>query len=268
MPRGMIDSFRSRDVVQGRSGQRKGTRLAGLAMLGLLLLGAGGAQGKPPKLGQLDAGGKKQCGPGDTVVKMDPMEAKLKCKEGFHECEGELPLKAKNCTGQYMEFTKLELYEHDRRTMEMEFSPTSIVPPGLAWKTTIPWTTPGEVQAVVYYRTPGEKDSDTVRAVVKVSNKTLDDAMAACEKCNGKWGRYGINATEGCNCRPKDAGKVCTDGDQCKGQCMFERFDNTGKEYGKCSDTERVTGCWNIVQHGASKYPPRLPIPRKLPTCL
>ena len=77
-----------------------------------------------------------------------------------------------------------------------------------------------------------------------------------------------LNATEGCNCRPKDAGKVCTDGDQCKGQCMFERFDNTGKEYGKCSDTERVTGCWNIVQHGASKYPPRLPIPRKLPTCL
>jgi len=215
-----------------------------------------------------DAAGSRKCPPGETTVKVTPLELKLKCKDGFHECEADIPLKAQNCTGGFLEFTKLEMYEHDRRSLVLEFSPASIVPPGATWKEQVPWTTPGEVEAVVYFRPSGGSDTDAARAQVKVVNRALDDAKKSCERCSGTWGRYGINQNEGCNCKSPDADKTCYDGDECKGQCLFMQYDGRGREVGKCSDHERLSGCLEIVAKGASKFPVRLPPPRKLPTCL
>lgn len=214
------------------------------------------------------AADSRKCPPGETTVKVTPLELKLKCKDGFHECETDIPLKAQNCTGGFLEFTKLEMYEHDRRSMVLEFSPASIVPPGATWKEQVPWTTPGEVEAVVYFRPSGGSDTDAARGQVKVVNRALDDAKKSCERCSGTWGRYGINQNEGCNCKSPDADKTCYDGDECKGQCLFMQYDGRGREVGKCSDHERLSGCLEIIAKGASKLPVRLPPPRKLPTCL
>lgn len=236
---------------------------AALAAAALFWVGAAAAKGKGG-----DAAAPKKCAPGESSVKVAPLELKLKCKEGFHECETDIPLKAQNCTGGFLEFTKLEMYEHDRRSMVLEFSPAAIVPPGASWKEQVPWTTPGDVEAVVYFRPSGTTDTDAARAQVKVINKGLDEAKKACDRCSGTWGKYGINQNEGCNCKSPDAGKLCHDGDECKGECLFFQYDGSGREVGKCSDYQRLSGCLEIVAKGASKLPVKLPPPRKLPTCL
>lgn len=233
------------------------------ATVTIIVTGTASAKGKGG-----DGAESRKCPPGETTVKVTPLELKLKCKDGFHECEADIPLKAKNCTGGFLEFTKLEMYEHDRRSLVLEFSPASIVPPGATWKEQVPWTTAGEVEAVVYFRPSGGSDTDAARAQVKVVNRALDDAKKSCERCSGTWGKYGINQNEGCNCKSPDADKTCYDGDECKGQCLFMQYDGRGREVGKCSDHERLSGCLEIVAKGASKFPVRLPPPRKLPTCL
>lgn len=236
--------------------------LAG-ALLFALALVARPATAKPGK----SAEPAKKCLVGDPSVKMAPVDVKLKCKEGYKDCEAEIPLKAQNCTSGFLEFVKLEMYEKDRRSLILEFSPASIVPPGGSWKEQVPWTTPGEVEAVVYYRPSGDTATDSQRAPVKIANKALDDAHAACDKCQGTWGRFGINQTEGCNCKASDAGKLCHDGDECQGQCLFLGYDNKGRQNGKCSETQRVVGCAEIVEKGVSKLKPVMPPPRKHPVC-
>jgi hypothetical protein len=204
----------------------------------------------------------------EGAVRFIPRDVKLKCKDEYRDCEADIPLVAKNCSKDFLEFTKLEIFEQNRKSLVLEFSPASIIPPGSAWQEKIPWTSAGDVEAVVFFRPAGASSADKVSTDVKVRNAALDTAKAACEKCSGTWGKFGINNKERCNCKAKDAGKLCTDGDQCLGQCLFDTYDNKGIEHGHCSDIERVAGCVNIVAKGQSKFPPRNPPPRKLPTCL
>ena len=236
--------------------------LVGAAVVGLIPAAAS-AKGKKG-----DAAPAAKCSPDESTVKVAPVELKLKCKDGFHDCEADIPLKAQNCTSGFLEFTKLEMYEHDRRSMVLEFNPAAIVGPGSSWKEQIPWTTDGDVEAVVYYRPSGGSSTDAARGKVKVVNRGLEDAKKSCDKCNGTWGKYGINQTDGCNCKSPDAGKVCHDGDECKGQCLFVEYNSQGREVGKCSDSVRLSGCMEIIAKGALQLPVRLPPPRKLPTCL
>ena len=65
-----------------------------------------------------------------------------------------------------------------------------------------------------------------------------------------------------------DAGKECHDGDECQGLCLFRRYDNEAREEGVCSETQRMSGCHAVVMKGQSQLKPRIPPPKKLPTCL
>mgnify|MGYP000913347911 CR=1 FL=1 len=228
---------------------------------------SGGGKEKGVKEKEIDPKSIK-CPSESSTVYIPERDIKLTCKDGFSDCESDIPLFAKNCTSNFIEVTKLEMYEHDRPSMILDFSPASIVPPGGAWREKIPWTTPGEVRAVVHFRPPGGGTTDTAGGPVKVVNAGRDAAMAACEKCQGTWGKYGINAKEGCNCKTKDAGKTCQDGNQCQGLCLFDGYDGSGREQGHCSEKERVSGCMNIVQKGQLKLPVKVPPPRKLPICI
>lgn len=199
-----------------------------------------------------------------------PSDNDIRCNEVFEECKGAIHLAAKNCTGEFQSFHKIELYEpgeNGRRIQELEFSPAAIAGPNSLWKEEIPWTTPAELIAVVYYRPPGQTDERSVRGSVSITNKAMLQAKAACDKCQGTWGRYGTNKYEQCNCKTTDAGKACQDGDECQGQCIFQRYDEEGREEGSCSETVRLTGCVPIVEKGQSKYPPPAVRLRKRPVC-
>lgn len=208
-----------------------------------------------------------KCPEGAQVMFL-PREAKLVCKDEYRDCETEIKLLAKNCGKEFLEFWKLEMFEQGRKSLVLEFSPASIIPGGSGWQEHIPWTTAGDLEAVVYYRPPGGGSSDSARTEIKVRNVGLDAAKAACEQCKGTWGKYGVNHKEGCNCKTKDADKICHDGDECEGECLFHTYDGQGREVGHCSDQQRMSGCINIVAKGQSKVTPRNPPPRKLPTCL
>lgn len=246
-----------------------------VAALLVCSLGAVAPAGAKPAGGGKEKGVNKEldaktikCPSENSTIYIPDREIKLACKDGFSDCESDIPLLAKNCSSNFLEVTKLEMYEHDRPSLILDFSPASIVPPGGAWKEKIPWTTPGEVRAVVHFRAPGGGSADTAGGPVKVVNPGRDSAMAACQKCEGVWGKYGINAKEGCNCKTKDAGKVCQDGNQCQGLCLFDGYDGSGREQGHCSERQRMNGCLNIVQKGQLKLPVKVPPPRKLPVCI
>jgi hypothetical protein len=205
----------------------------------------------------------------DDPVRFLPREVKLACKDEYRDCDADIPLVAKNCSKEFLEFVKLEMFEQNRRSLVLEFSPPSIIPPGAAWQEKVPWSTSGDLQAVVYFRPPGSGGTgESASAEVKVKNAGLEAAQAACQRCNGTWGKFGVNNKERCDCKTKDAGKKCLDGDECQGECLFDTYDLKGREIGHCSDNERVRGCVNIVAKGQSKIPPTNPPPRKLPTCL
>lgn len=207
------------------------------------------------------------CQPGDPPVVLQPADIDLKCNEVFQNCEAEIQLQARNCTGVFQGFFKLEMFENGRRSLVLEFDPAPIVGPEGIWKETIPWTTPGELEAVVYFHPPGETGEQAARAPVKVVNRKLAAAKAACEKCSGVWGRWGVNKNEGCNCQTTDHGKECRDGNDCQGECIYVRHDSEGREVGVCSPEQRLKGCVQIVMKGQSQLKPKLPPPRKIPVC-
>jgi len=211
---------------------------------------------------------KLTCSPMESGFVMQPIEVALKCDDSWEKCESDIPLRAKNCTGEFQSVYRLEMYENGRRSLELEFDPAPIVGTAGTWKEEIPWTTPGELEAVVFFHPPGSSGEQSVRGAIKIANKGLATAKAACEKCNGVWGRYGVNRNQGCNCKTTDAGKVCNDGDDCQGLCLFRRYDNEAREEGVCSEQQRMTGCIPIVMKGQSQLKPRIPPPKKLPTCL
>ena len=231
------------------------------------------AAGKPVGTKPQDAARKPEppkagCSPHESGFVMTPVDVALKCDESWEKCESDIPLRAKNCTGEFQSIYRLEMYESGRRSLELEFDPAPIVPSGASWKELIPWTTPGDLEAVVFFRAPGSTSEQSVRGTIKIANKGLAAAKTACEKCSGVWGRYGVNRQQGCNCKTTDAGKVCIDGDDCEGLCLFRRYDDQAREEGVCSEQQRMTGCISIVMKGQSQLKPRIPPPKKLPTCL
>ncbi len=219
--------------------------------------------------GGAGAAAKVACA-GAGSVTVAATDVKLKCDAGHKNCDGEIPVRAKNCSQDFLEVVQLEMYEADRRSFSIDYKPASVVPPGQVWQEKVPWTTAGDVEAVVYFRPTGQRESspDSARAKLQVSNPALDAAKHACDKCNGTWGPFGVGKSQGCNCKTRDAGKVCRDGNDCQGFCMFSHYDAEGHEYGKCSDSDKLSGCFEIVEKGAAKRPVKKPPPRKLATCM
>jgi hypothetical protein len=96
----------------------------------------------------------------------------------------------------------------------------------------------------------------------------------ACRTCDGVWGKQGIAQVEGCNCRARDAGRVCRDGAACEGQCLLGEppqkevvaAEDPGTELalqhpagyfiGHCSDRVTVFGCVRVLPRGFSSHGP------------
>ena len=78
----------------------------------------------------------------------------------------------------------------------------------------------------------------------------------ACEEEGGVWGEFGTPAKEMCNIKTSDAGKTCTDSDQCEGYCVTK---SSGKNWiknasgelqvqGQCDDYRYPNGCRVFVE--------------------
>ena len=75
----------------------------------------------------------------------------------------------------------------------------------------------------------------------------------ACEEHGGTVEKRGMAQTEQCVTPYADAGKACTDGDQCEGRCIAEG--QVGSPPGEpvtgiCQRDDRLFGCFGIVENG------------------
>lgn len=79
------------------------------------------------------------------------------------------------------------------------------------------------------------------------------DQRAACTKSGATVERRGMAQTELCVTPYADAGKTCTDGDQCTGRCIAEG--QVGSAPGEtvtgiCQRDDQLFGCYGIVEDG------------------
>jgi len=89
----------------------------------------------------------------------------------------------------------------------------------------------------------------------------------ACDACHGLWDIHGIGDTETCICPTSDAGKTCTDGQQCEGACIvtdddfqvIEAGDNPkGYWVGRCAGYDTTFGCYRGVPAGTLERGPHV----------
>ena len=80
----------------------------------------------------------------------------------------------------------------------------------------------------------------------------------SCEALGGIWGRVGLSLNEECNLPTSDAGKECSDSDDCEGSCIAELSKEDqdkarqGVVYtkGKCTAWKITLGCQAFVEDG------------------
>lgn len=211
------------------------------------------------------------------MVRVRVEDAILECPEGrLDRCQGESRYTVANCSDEVVELRALRfLATADARRMKIVEPHEPRIAPGMAWT----WTTK------VFHEASERLIVDVVDAAgvqiwvaeqpVRVSNPTREAAMAACEACDGVWGIPGLVYRDACNCRTRDAGQECRDGDECEGACKFERWDisspaepsrckgktcsarpaGIGRPVGKCSDRVVIRSCHTLVRDGIAGEP-------------
>ncbi len=105
--------------------------LACLLALGLSLAAGRKPLAKPAKEEGAGAAAKIACA-GAGSVTVAATDLKLKCDAGHKNCDGEIPVRAKNCSQDFLEVVQLEMYEADRRSFSIDYKPASVVPPHTA----------------------------------------------------------------------------------------------------------------------------------------
>ncbi|MBK6512891.1 MAG: hypothetical protein IPM79_15800 [Polyangiaceae bacterium] len=219
-------------------------------------------------------------------------DADVDCKDGFQSCSKKSPLAVVNCTGSPIVLSEVQLSSGGPSKITVEPAEPMIAP-GAQFAHALPLGAETYEVTAWGYASPAARAAGEVRAVLAratftLANPALAKARAECEACQGLWGPVGMLSTVTCNCKMKDAGKTCDDGDDCEGVCLFDKVDviqpakpttcdaqgacsgssGLGRPLGKCSERRLVFGCRARIKSGASKEPPQsLPI-HASPTCV
>ena len=81
----------------------------------------------------------------------------------------------------------------------------------------------------------------------------------SCEAQGGIWGKVGLSSEEVCNLPTSDAGKECSDSDECEGSCIAELSEEDWDKAeqgivvytkGKCTAWKITVGCSAFVENG------------------
>ena len=98
---------------------------------------------------------------------------------------------------------------------------------------------------------------------------TTPETEEGCRACNGVWGQHGLDQTQRCVCRTKDAGKACRGKDDCEGECIADGGEREvtqpgppplGFWIGKCAEMRTTFGCHAFLPR-KSAQPVRLDTP-------
>ena len=75
----------------------------------------------------------------------------------------------------------------------------------------------------------------------------------ACSARGGTIKPVGRAQTMRCVLNYSDAGKVCTDGSQCQGDCLAEPSEDTPVTQGRCAPTSDHFGCRTEIKNGVAQ---------------
>lgn len=90
---------------------------------------------------------------------------------------------------------------------------------------------------------PGQDDGTPVESEQIAPGET--ETAKSCQAKGGEWQRR--YAGYFCNFPANDAGRSCTDGEHCEGDCLAEE---PSVKQGRCSDFQTVYGCVNLLKDG------------------
>jgi len=214
--------------------------------------------------------------PEEVIVSAQPLD--LECADDFRDCRGDLVMSVLNCGREVVALAKLELRQDKDAKIIFTFDPRPRLERGQRAGRS---HTMGRDSAFMLTAGlhGGEDANDeltwTTPVPVRVTNSHREAAVKACEDCQGVWGTYGLSGWEGCNCRTKDAGNACRDGEACEGLCLFDHYEivqqgsplscgpkgcsasfTLGVPVGRCSALRMLFGCRAVIQRGASREPP------------
>jgi hypothetical protein len=202
--------------------------------------------------------------------------ADLTCADSHRSCRGTLDIEVLNCTAASVTLDPIAVTRPGGNSgARAEYVPDSPLAPGSSFTFHPTVSQPGGY-AITVVVLAGDRTDVLPTIDLEIRNPALIRALAACTACNGRWGREGMLGLEGCNCRPKDAGKLCHDGDECEGVCLPDGVEvitkarpitcdahgkcsasmGSGRLVGHCSDRMVIFGCHGEIPRGASKEPP------------
>ena len=97
-----------------------------------------------------------------------------------------------------------------------------------------------------------------------VSSQSLPQTEQACNVAGGQWTSIGFGSLERmiCDIPTTDAGKICTDWDQCQGTCLadnqgtppyksyrYRESNNSKDNKGHCTERKTIFGCYNYLEN-------------------
>lgn len=189
----------------------------------------------------------------------------IECERGYDGCSGTFELELRNCTSGSVGIHKVNVTFVDsegkrHRRRERDYAGKKQIPAGEVWKHKEFLSEAGSYE----YTVTAHSVDGTVHSgeqTFTARNPKLEKAKADCRACNGYWGALGISLETGCLCRTEDAGKRCTDGDQCTGVCLYDPNakpivgEPADLLVGECSEHAVVYGCYDYIPEGASTQP-------------
>jgi hypothetical protein len=200
------------------------------------------------------------CGAAEEVLLRTPPLA-LSCREPDRfspgSCGGKTLIQLINCTSRTVQLLRVEVVSPGPpRPIRVTLNFDRLIRPGERYERRTE-----TVSNVGRYRVTAHlgPTPTTVPSELQVTNPLLARAQADCRACQGVFGAHGMSGTMFCLCRMPDAGKPCTDGDQCQGKCV-----STPEGY-RCSKHRTVFGCHSYLPKGWSRQLPARGIGRRVP---
>ncbi len=188
-------------------------------------------------------------------------------------CSLETPVTVRNCSSAPISIAGIEINNAGSRWL-LELDDGTLQPEATV-SPTIRGFNVGRQQLVVRYREADGRERAVTRWVT-VNHPEREARLAACRACSGQWGVHGLSGVESCNCQTRDAGQECRDGNECEGQCLYERSEEIRKAsqscsggtcnvtlravrlVGRCAPYRVTFGCHSYVPDGESERAPRI----------
>lgn len=193
---------------------------------------------------------------GHVLLSVEPAQVSLACEDGFEQCSARTTLTVQSCAARAIAFHEVMLEPATPPMAPVIHSGTVRLEPGQAWtlEVVLPHEGAYELSLSPFAPFPGDPPLTIGTAALTVDNPARKRAEEECRACNGHWGPQGMLQREGCNCRTRDGGTPCDDGDDCEAECIAR----AGEARFTCSAFATTWGCYAYLPDGWSKerHPP------------